>query len=115
MNKPVGNLEGAEVIELPFAESPDTAAVTEISTAFRKELDEAETEVPGEQPDFWTNSENVIVQDQRGVAAYFNTQGELVLMQRGWPDEDVRIYIAPHSVGAFLDKLTDLCGVPSFP
>jgi hypothetical protein len=37
----------------------------------------------------------------------------LVIRQRCWPDDDALIFIAADSVDRFIDKLTDVMGIPS--
>jgi hypothetical protein len=51
------------------------------------------------------------------TAIYFNTRGELVIRQEAdWnEDTDTVLVIAKNNIEEFLDKLTDICGVPSFP
>lgn len=63
----------------------------------------------------WSDSESVIIPEQPETAAYFNKRGELVIRQRKWPDDDPCIFISPTQIAKFLDKLTDVCGVPSVP
>jgi hypothetical protein len=62
----------------------------------------------------WICDESVILKEQYSTAVYFNREGELVIVQRRWFDEDQTIFIAAEHVELFLDKLTDICGVPSF-
>jgi hypothetical protein len=62
----------------------------------------------------WLNDDSVVLREQPETAIYFNKQGTLVIRQRRWPDEDSFVYIAETNIGAFLDKITDVCGVPSF-
>ena len=52
----------------------------------------------------------------RPSAAYINQAGGLTIRQeRSWDqDEDIIIAIAPENVGEFIDKLTDVIGIPSF-
>jgi hypothetical protein len=71
--------------------------------------------VPTKNPaDFdWTDTESVILREQPETACYFNPHGDLVIRQRGGPDEDSVIIISKTCVDAFLDKLTDACGIPS--
>jgi hypothetical protein len=47
------------------------------------------------------------------TAYYFNKARKLVIRQQRWPDHDACIFIAPDAIAAFLNKLTDTCGVPS--
>jgi hypothetical protein len=55
--------------------------------------------------------------EQRRTAVYFNTRGEPVIRQEAdWNEEtDTVVIIAKNNIPDFIDKLTDICGVPSFP
>ena len=69
------------------------------------------------KPDFdWNNDDSVVLHHQPAVAAYINHAGGLTIRQeRSWDqDEDIIIAIAPENVGEFIDKLTDVIGIPSF-
>jgi hypothetical protein len=65
----------------------------------------------------WNSDDSVILQQQRRTAVYFNTRDELVIRQQAdWnEDTDTVLVIAKNNIEEFLDKLTDICGVPSFP
>jgi hypothetical protein len=65
----------------------------------------------------WNDDDSVILQEQRRTAVYFNTRDELVIRQQAdWNEEtDTVVIIAKNNIPDFLDKLTDTCGVPSFP
>ena len=65
----------------------------------------------------WNSDDSVILQEQRRTAVYFNTRDELVIRQQAdWNEEtDTVVIIAKNNIPDFLDKLTDICGVPSFP
>jgi MYM-type Zinc finger with FCS sequence motif len=63
--------------------------------------------------DWNTNDASIILREQPATAIYFNKEGSLVIRQHRWPDHDAFIYIADASINDFLDKLTDICGVPS--
>ena len=60
----------------------------------------------------WSTTESVALAEQRQTAVYWNTDGDLVIRQRYWPDDDALI-IAADSVDRFIDKLTDVMGIPS--
>ena len=64
----------------------------------------------------WTSDENVVLREQPATAVYFNQSGGFVIRQeRAWyQDDDPFIHIAPNCIEEFIDKLTDLAGVPSF-
>ena len=69
----------------------------------------------GETVDFdWDDRESVVLPEQPETAVYWNPRGELVIRQRRWPDDDSIIYITRANLDTFLDRLTDICGVPSF-
>jgi hypothetical protein len=83
-------------------------------------IDAPPTEKPASAPeansDFdWNDPETVTLQEQPATAIYFNPVGVLVIRQRrAWDqDEDAFVYISPENVGVFLDKITDVCGVPT--
>jgi hypothetical protein len=57
--------------------------------------------------------ETIMVREQAQVTAYFNTDGNLVLRQANWPDEDSYVVIARENILSFIDRLTDAVGVPS--
>jgi hypothetical protein len=50
---------------------------------------------------------------QRLIEFQIDECGGLTLRQSCWPDEDVEIYINGDYVDTFLDRLTDVLGVPS--
>jgi hypothetical protein len=63
----------------------------------------------------WFTDDSIILRKQLPIAVYFNKQNELVIRQQSddWPDDDVFIVIAPQNIGDFVDKLTDIIGIPS--
>jgi hypothetical protein len=65
----------------------------------------------------WNNDDSVVLQQQRRTAVYFNTRDELVIRQEAdWNEEtDTVVIIAKNNIEEFLDKLTNVCGIPSFP
>jgi hypothetical protein len=70
---------------------------------------------PRPSEDFdWGNDSSIILHEQPATAVYFNKDGSLVIRQHRWPDDDTVIFIAESSIADFLDKLTDVCGVPSY-
>ena len=62
----------------------------------------------------WSDPEVVVLREQPETACYFNTANDLVIRQRRYPDDDSIIIIAANNIDTFLDKITDVCGVPSF-
>ena len=74
-------------------------------------------DAPEANSDFdWNSDNSVVLHHQPAVAAYINQSGGLTIRQeRAWDqDEDIIIAIAPENVGEFIDKLTDVIGIPSF-
>lgn len=67
--------------------------------------------------DFDWSSEAVITPEQLAVAAYFNPAGDLVIRQeRAWYQEDDSVVIVHRgNVASFIDKLTDVLGIPGAP
>ena len=64
--------------------------------------------------DFDWSGENVVIREQPATAIYFNPEGALVIRQKAaYPDNDPFVYIGADHIEAFLDKLCDVCGVPS--
>src|SRR5215211_6750518 len=64
----------------------------------------------------WSNDSSIILRPQPGIAAYYNKANELVIRQeavRGYDEEDRLIFINPENQQTFIDKLTDIMGVPS--
>jgi hypothetical protein len=70
---------------------------------------------PEASEDFdWSNTNSVVLEQQPRTAVYWNPVGQLVIRQYDWPDEDSCIVISKTSLDEFLDKLTEICGIPSF-
>jgi hypothetical protein len=68
------------------------------------------------EEDFDWSGENVVIRKQPATAIYFNPNGALVIRQQAdYPDDDPFVYISADHIEAFLDKLTDVYGVMSFP
>jgi hypothetical protein len=62
------------------------------------------------------SGENVVIREQPAKAIYFNPEGALVIRQKATDDYQIGdpfVYIGAGHIEAFLDKLCDLCGVPS--
>ena len=71
---------------------------------------------PKQKTEFdWLTDDSVVLQEQPQTAVYFNSTGGLVIRQRAaWDQEDdTFVLIAPQSIAEFIDKLTDVAGVPS--
>lgn len=69
-------------------------------------------DAPGEEFD-WRDFDGESIGAQLETAIYWNPKGDLVIRQRSWPDDDSLIFITKHNVDSFLDKITDVCGIPS--
>ena len=64
----------------------------------------------------WSKDEDsIVLRQQLAVAVYWNGAGGLTIRQeRDWnQEEDAIIAIAPENVSAFVDKLTDVIGIPN--
>ena len=63
----------------------------------------------------WNDDESVVLHHQPAIACYINRAGWLTIRQeRSWDEnEDTIIAIAPENVAEFIDKLTDVVGIPS--
>jgi hypothetical protein len=99
-------------VDAPEIENSKSLAVVPPKPAAEDSL---QRETERDDADFdWVNDDSIILREQPSTAVYFNKEGTLVIRQRRWPDEDTFVYIAETSIGEFLDKITDVCGVPSF-
>jgi hypothetical protein len=57
--------------------------------------------------------EDLVLEEQRPVAIYFNKRDHLVIRQEGRDgDEDACICIAPQNIAAFVAKLCDVADLP---
>jgi hypothetical protein len=64
----------------------------------------------------WDKDKNSIaLESQDRTAIYCNPSGHLVIRQERWPDDDSYIVICKNNIAEFLDRLTDACGILSFP
>ena len=63
--------------------------------------------------DFDRNDDDVVLRGQPETAVYFNPYGALVIRQLGWPDDDSIVVISTECIDRFIDKLTDIVGIPS--
>jgi len=59
----------------------------------------------------WYDNDSVVLPQQSAMAVYQNLDGDLVIRQQQWPDEDVRIVIKRGNEQRFLDALCDALGV----
>jgi hypothetical protein len=76
---------------------------------------EAASQIEDADFDWGENESNIVLESQERTAIYFNGSGGLVVRQYRWPDDDVYIVICKNNIPEFLDKLTDACGIGSFP
>jgi hypothetical protein len=51
---------------------------------------------------------------QDEISISFNDDGDAIIKQMHWPDEDQVIIISRGNLESFLDKLCDAFGIPSF-
>jgi hypothetical protein len=110
MNK---RLRQGDLLTATLVDPPAVESVTKHSTCAVVPFSEARA-TP--EPDFdWTDNNAVVLHEQPATAVYFNTQDGLVIRQeRTWDrEEDTFIVISKENVQQFVDKLTDICGVPS--
>lgn len=64
-----------------------------------------------------TDSDAVVLAKQLAIAIYFNKADDLVIRQEAdWnEDDDTVVIVSKCNIEAFLDRLTDACGIPSAP
>jgi hypothetical protein len=78
----------------------------------------AEQPVEDEEGDLdfdWDDKETLVFRRQLAVAVYRNPEGALVIRQEpDWNEDcDTYIVISPENVSAFIERLTDVAGIPS--
>jgi hypothetical protein len=57
-------------------------------------------------------AEELVLEDQRPVAIYYNKRNHLVIRQEGRDgDEDAFVFIAPQNIAAFIDNLRNMAGL----
>jgi hypothetical protein len=56
----------------------------------------------------------VLCDRQDKIEITFNDDGDAILTQSSWPDEDHIIIVSHDNIETFIDKLTDALGIPSF-
>jgi hypothetical protein len=49
----------------------------------------------------WNDGDSVVLTEQRETAIYWNPNGDLVIRQKCWPDDDVWVVISKGSVDQF--------------
>jgi hypothetical protein len=79
------------------------------------EISTSTTSQPTSEDKFKWGDESTVLQDQRAIAIYFNDNEDLVIREaHPWnDDQDGFVIIRKGNIDAFLDKLTDFCGVPT--
>jgi hypothetical protein len=101
MIKPVkpGELPFAELIATPPKADPMTKEVIARANAISAESD-------GDDFD-WNdpNEEAIVLREQRATAVYRNRAGEVVIRQRGWPDDDTVLFISRENEVAFMEGM----------
>jgi hypothetical protein len=55
----------------------------------------------------------VLLPAQAKITVGWNSDGDMILRQSGWPNEDQVIIIARDYLWLFIDRLTDAMGIPS--
>ena len=61
----------------------------------------------------WLENDSIVLREQPETAIYWNPYGALVIRQCGYPDDDRCVFITSENIQAFIDRLTDIVGVPS--
>jgi hypothetical protein len=56
----------------------------------------------------------VLCDRQDKIEITFNDDGDAIITQSSWPDEDHIIIVSHDNIETFIDKLTDALGIPSF-
>jgi hypothetical protein len=75
-----------------------------------------QTAAPKPEPEFdWNDREApIVLAEQPETAVYRSPTGHLVIRQKDWPNDDIVVLISPQYIMEFVDRLTDVAGVPSF-
>lgn len=88
----------------PIAEKMDTAQRTaepQLAVLVEKEREDR----------FDWFEEDLVLEDQRPVAIYYNKRNHLVIRQEGWGgDDDAFVTIAPQNIPRFIEQLRGLVG-----
>ena len=56
----------------------------------------------------------VLCASQDKIEITFDDDGDAIITQTRWPDEDQIIIVSRDNIETFVDKLTDALGIPSF-
>jgi hypothetical protein len=57
-------------------------------------------------------TETVLLPAQGKITIGWNTDGDMILRQTDWPNEDAVIIIGRDYIDMFIDRLTDAMGIP---
>jgi hypothetical protein len=70
----------------------------------------------GKDDNALANDEGVTVlcAEQSKITIEFDEEGNAILRQSEWPDDDAVILIRRDNIDTFIDKLTDALGIPTF-
>jgi hypothetical protein len=60
----------------------------------------------------WGADDLVVLHEQPLTALYFNPNDALVIRQQNWPEGDRFVFIAAEYLESFVEKLSDLVGIP---
>lgn len=107
----------AGVEDFDATHRPETAAECVDCCISEGKIGQPQTEDQAYPNEFdWFDDESIVLRPQLAVAIYNNERGGLVIRQeRDWNEEsDTFIVIAPENVAAFVDRITDAAGIPSF-
>lgn len=105
-------IEGVKDFDAHF---PRPTAEEAVDNAIAKGVTLAsDQEDDGEAIDFsWNDTDAVVVPEQLATAVYRNPAGEIVIRQKRWPDDDHVVFITPDVAPRFLEKLTEIMGIPT--
>lgn len=59
------------------------------------------------------DADSIVIPEQLATAVYTNKAGEIVIRQKRWPDDDVYIFLTPDAAPRFLEKFTEIMGIPT--
>jgi hypothetical protein len=96
--------------------SPTCSASAQLPAVIDPPAPKPPADAPEASSDFdWNDDDSIVLHEQPAIAVYINQSGGLTIRQeRSWNQADaIIIAIAPENVGTFIDKLTDIIGIPS--
>jgi hypothetical protein len=96
MNKPVKQSDLKVVEPLPLLDEEKAPAIARPSNIGPDNADDFD----------WSNDDSIILKEQRATAVYKNREGEIVIRQRCWPDEDAILFINPDQAVAFMEGMS---------